>query len=132
MRQSMLFDVRPLRTAVVGDINSTPGSAAEFTPGAHLDLPHAGEQRVRIMWIHGESGAAHIVGNEEDALPMLAAIGGAVDAFILLRAGGSPQNTGEDYVLVRGINDDPSDAAAFGQAHVRPGLACIGGLVNAI
>src|SRR3954447_1773173 len=99
MRQAMLFDVRPLRTAIVGDINSTSGTPAELTPGAHLDLPHAGEQRVRIMGIHREAGAAHVVGNKEHALPMVAAIAGAVDAFILLRAGGSPQNTGEDYVL---------------------------------
>src|SRR5438309_3463486 len=100
----MLFDVRPFRTAIMRDINSTAGTSAELAPGTHLDLPHAGEQRVRIVKVHGESGAAHIVGNEEDALPMLAAIGGAVDAFILLRAGGSPQNTGEDYVFTSGIN----------------------------
>src|SRR5438045_7186557 len=84
------------------------------------------------MGIHREAGAAHVVGNKEHALPMVAAIAGAVNTFVLLGTSGSPQNTGEDDIGIRRIDNNATDAAAFGQAHVRPRLACVGGFINSI
>ena len=63
---------------------------------------------------------------------MLTAIGGAEDAAFLLRPSRAPQNTGKHDVRIRGMNDDPADAAGIRQAHVRPGLAGIGRFVDSI
>ncbi len=43
-----------------------------------------------------------------------------------------PHGGGQNDVGVVGMDDDPSDAAAFSETHVLPGLASIDGLVDPI
>ena len=54
---------------------------------------------------------------------MLAAVGRAVDATLLLRRGDAPHDAREDNVGVRRMHDDAADAAGFVETHVRPGAA---------
>ena len=70
--------------------------------------------------------------DEQHARPGLAAVGGAIDAALLLRAGQAAERAGEDDVGVGRIDDDASDAAGFIEAHVGPGVAGVGGFVDAV
>ena len=98
----------------------------------HLDLPRAGEQDVRVVRVHRQARAAGVRVDEEHALPVPAAVRRPVDAALLLRAGRAAERAGEDDVRVRRVDDDPADAARLAQAHVRPGLAGVGRLVDAV
>jgi hypothetical protein len=51
-------DVAP--GVVVRDENAAARATAEFAVGVHLDLPHTGEHRVRILWVDRQSGASGV------------------------------------------------------------------------
>ena len=89
-------------------------------------------ERVRILRVHRQAGAAGLLVDEEHALPVLAAVGRAIDAALLLRPGGAAERAREHDVGIVGMNDDAADAPCLRQAHVRPCLACVRGLVDAV
>src|SRR6185312_3434753 len=130
--QPMALDTLPLRPAIVRDVEATSRATAEFAPGTHLHLPHTRDQRVRIVRIHGEPGAADILAAEENPVPVLAAVGRAVDALLLLRSGRAAQYAGEDDDRVGRMNDDAADPAGLWKSHVGPRMAGIGRPVDAV
>ena len=52
---SPLVSLRPLRAAVVRDVDAAAGAAAQLRPRVLLDLPRPGEERVRVVLIHRET-----------------------------------------------------------------------------
>src|SRR6185437_12626381 len=75
------------------------------------------------------AGAVDALGLEH-ALPVLAAVGGAVDAAA--RVAGVAGGRGEDDVGILGIDDDLIDLGGVGESDMGPGLAGVGGLVHAV
>ena len=68
----------------------------------------------------------------ENLRPGLAAVGRLVDAAVFAVAPELARRAGVDGVAVGGIDEDLCDALGSLQAHVRPVLAAVGGLVNAV
>src|SRR6185295_18481741 len=98
----------------------------------HLDLPRAGEQRPRILRVHRQTRAAGVLVDEEHALPVLAAVGRAEDAALLLRCGDASDRAGKDDVGIGRMNEDAADAAGLVEAGLRPRLAGVERLVDAV
>ena len=67
----------------------------------------------------------------EDQLPGLAAVGGAIDAALRVGGEGIAQGGDVDDVGIRGMDADGGDLADVAQADEGPGLAGVGGLVDA-
>ena len=80
--------VHVMPRGVVRDINPAGWTTAKHPVGVHLHLPHAGEKRVRIAAIHIQTGTSGIQIHEEHARPVLAAVGGFINAAFLLRSRG--------------------------------------------
>src|SRR5712692_9075538 len=98
----------------------------------HLDLPRAGEEGPRILHVHREAGAARVLVDEQHTLPFLAAVARAEDAALLLRAGDPSARAREDDVRIRRMHDDARDASGFVEARMRPRLAGVQRLVDAV
>src|SRR5207248_9515053 len=87
-----------------------------------------------ILRVHRQAGAARggIARIAQDQRPGLAAIGGAVDAALLAVAPELAGDAGVDEVGILRVYDHAGDAFGLGHAHVLPGLAAVGGLVDAV
>src|SRR5262249_48301438 len=142
--------------AINGDSDSPKGSIgqtlAELLPGlagvlaavdagvgAELDLRVAagvraaadaggrGGERVGLRRVHRQVDEAGLLVDELDALPGLAAVGGLVDAALLVGRPDVAQGGDVHDLGVPGVDDDAGDVLGVGQAHVLPGLAAVGG-----
>src|SRR4029077_18965165 len=98
VRQAVFLEVRPLASAIVGNIYAAARAAAEFTIRMHFCLPHPCEQGVGIMLIHRQAGTANILAREKDTFPMLATIRSSKDSAVLLRSGHATHDAGKNYV----------------------------------
>jgi hypothetical protein len=63
------------------------------------------------MRVHRQAGTTGVGVCEKHAVPVLAAIGSAVDAAFLLRAGGAAERAHEGDVGIRRMNENYADAA---------------------
>src|SRR6185437_5691126 len=126
-----LGKARPREAAIVGGIDAAAAAAAELGPGVLLDRPHAGQHGVGMLGIEGQAGATGPRIHVQHALPVGAAVVGAVDALLAL-AGEVAFGADPHDVRVGGVHQDASDAAAIFQAHVLPRRAGIGGFVHAV
>ena len=97
-----------------------------------LDLPRAGDDDVRILLRHLQARATGVLIDEQHVLPGLAAVFAAEHAAFLLRTGGAAERADEHEVFVRRMDDDRADAAGVGKSHLRPRLAGVGRLVDAV
>src|SRR6185437_9810512 len=70
--------------------------------------------------------------DEERPGPRLTAVGRLEDTAVLLRTRREPDRAREHDVRVGRVDDDAREAAGVGQAHVLPGRAGVGGLVDAV
>ena len=131
-RQSVSGEVRPRAAAVAGPVESAALSPTLPTPCPNPHLPHAGKQDLRIVGIHHNVRSPRVFVHEQDVLPCLTPVRGAKHAALLLRTVEVPHRGGEDDVGIVGVDDDPSDAARAFQAQVRPCLAAVCGLVDAV
>src|SRR5690242_18473592 len=98
----------------------------------HLHLPGGGEERPWILRIHRQAGAPGVLVDEQHAVPMRAAVGGPVDAALLLLAGDAAERAREHDIRVRGMHEDSADAAGLVEAAVRPRPAGVERPVNAV
>ena len=87
---------------------------------------------LRILRVHAQARTARVLIGKQHALPVRAAIRGAKNAALLLWPGSAAHRAREDDVRIRGMHDDPADAAGFVQPHVRPRLAGVGGFIDAV
>src|SRR5215210_9477202 len=109
-----------------------------FTAGAErpalaAEVPHAGVDSLLMLRVEGEHRAA---GRGVRALqrlrPRLAAVAGLVNTALV---GVAPELAGDadpDRVRVRRIDGDLGDALGVLEAHVRPVVAAVHGLVDAL
>src|SRR4051794_13780176 len=126
MRQAMAFETLPRHAAVRRFEQPAAGTAADAAPGVDLDLPHAGEQDPRVVWIHRHVGAAGVLVDEQGPLPRLTAVGRPVDTALLLRTIGVTERAGQRDVGVVRVDDDAADAAGLIEPLVHPGPARVG------
>src|SRR5580700_526943 len=132
MRQSVLFDARPLRSPVAGDIHSAPGTTTKLGPGMHFQLPHPGKEHAGIVGIHGKARASDVLSRKKHTFPMLAAVHGPEHAAFLLRSGRTTKRTSENDIGIRRADDNSADPPSLLQPHIRPCLTRIGGLIDSI
>ena len=85
-----------------------------------------------LLRIHRDVRAAGVLVDEQRRSPGLAAVGRAEDAALRLRPVGVAERAREHDVRIRRIDDEARDAAGLLEAHQRPGLAGVGGLVDAL
>ena len=130
-RQPLPAQLRPGRAAVVRREEAAAGAATLAGPGLDIHVPHAREQLARVGGIHVELGTAGVLVDKQHALPVLAAVHGAIDAALLLRSVGMAQRARQHHVRVLRVHDDLADAAGLLQAHARPRASRVGGLVDA-
>ena len=101
-------------------------------PRAFAGLPQCGIDDIGVGRVDHDAGGADVLILVEDLLEGLAAIGRAVDAALGVRAVGVPGNRDEEPVGIAGIDGHLGNLLAVAQAEVRPGLAGVGGLVDAV
>src|ERR1700680_989538 len=84
------------------------------------------------MRIEGDIDATSILVFVENLFPGLAAVGGAEDAAIRIRAEGMAQCAHEHDVRILGVDNDSADSPAVAQPDILPGFAPIECLVNSV
>src|SRR5205823_6652976 len=105
-----MLDALPCVAPVARDVDAARRAAAEHRPGVHHDLPRTGEQDARILLVDREARASGVLVDEQHLLPRLAAVGGAIDAAVVLWTGRAAERADEDDVRVGRMNDDPLNA----------------------
>src|SRR5262249_21968385 len=96
---------------------------------------HAVRRRVeqlRVLRVHRQIDEAGILVDELHLRPGLAAVGGLVDAALLVRRPEVAQRRDVHDVGVLRVDDDAADVARLLETDVLPGLAAVGGLVHAV
>ena len=123
-------ELLPGVAAVAGDVQAAAGSAAGAAVGVDLELPRPGEQVARVDRVERDVRAPGVLVHEEDALPALAAVHGAVDPALLLRPVGMPEGAGVDDVGIGRMDGEPGNAPGLLEPHQRPGRPRVRGLVD--
>ena len=129
----------PGLAAVGGDVEAAAGrlvrplAAGTEGPALAPEVPQGREHLVGVLRVDGQGGAARgQVRALQDLRPGLAAVGGLVQAAV---GGIAPQpssDAGIDRVGIARVDHDPCDPLRIGQAHIGPGVAAVGGLVDAV
>src|SRR5579863_3774717 len=101
-------------------------------PRALANLPHGGIDRVGIGGINLDVGAARIFVLGNHFLPILSAVGGAIDAAFLAGAVRMTEDGGQNFVGIPRIHGERGNLLAVGEAEMSPRFAGVGGLVNAV
>ena len=126
------LELRPGFAAVARSVKPAAGPAAGPAPGVDDHLPHPGEEDAGVVRVHDDVGGAGVLVHEENALPVFAAVFGAIDAALLLRAVGVTKRCDQNVVGVGGVDDDASDAPGLVEPHMLPGFARVGGAIDAV
>ena len=132
LRQAGRGDLRERLATVARDVDAAAVATAIEVVRLQFDLPGAREDHIRIFLRHLESRAARVLIHEQGVLPGLAAVLAAEHAPLLLRAGRAAERADQHEILIGRMDDDRADAARLRQAHLRPRLAGVGGLVDAV
>ncbi len=106
--------------------------AAVAVEAVALALPGGDQQRLGVRGVHANVDDAGLVVEVPDSFPGLAAVDGLVQAALLAGAVQPAEGADVDDVGVGGMNDDLADLERLLEAHVAPGLAAVGGLVDAV
>src|SRR5579871_2529131 len=120
--------------AAVGGLEQ---AAARALPGAVLPRalprrPEHGVDRFRGGRVEGQGDGAGVLVLVQHLLPGRAAVGRAEDAALGVGAVGVAEDGDEEAVGVARVHDHRRDLLAVAQPQVLPGLAAVGGLVNAV
>src|SRR5260221_4699180 len=125
-------DVRP-GVAAVGRLPEAGAlAAADELMGLAHGFPEGGVGDARVVGIHREIAGARGRAAEEHALPRLAAIARAVDAAGLVGAVGVAKRGNIYHIRILWVGAYLGDIARVLQAEMRPGLAGVGGFVDAV
>src|SRR5262249_54470064 len=106
--------------------------AAVAVEAVALPLPGGDVERVRLGRVHDDVNHAGLVIDVVDLLPGLAAVGGLEQAALRVGAVEAAQRADVDGVRVLGVDHNLADLEGLLEAHVLPGLAAVGGLVDAV
>ena len=126
--------------AAVGGLEQTAVASVDFVvvfPRAFARFPHRGIHDIWIGGIELHVGTASVIIFRNHFLPGLSAVSRAVDAALRARPVGMAEHRGKHTVRVARIDCQPRYLLAVAQAFscrtkVRPSLAGIGGLVDAV
>src|SRR5262249_29122987 len=124
-------ELGPGVAAVARGIQPAAWPAAGQAPGRAPCLPHAGEQHLRRLRVEGDIGGAGVSVAEEDALPRLSPVEGAVDAALLVGSERLAEDRRVGDVWVLRVDDDRADLT-FLLPDMLPGLAGVLGLVDTV
>ena len=118
--------------AVGGLPEAAVGAAALKGPGLAEELVDGGVEDLGVAGVDRKIDGSGAVALKEDFLPGFAAVAGAEDTAF--RVGSGPVAHGGDVgdVGVFGVDLDGADLLGVGKAHVLPGLAGVGGLVDPV
>ena len=124
-------DLAPGLSAVGRLVQPTTGPARleEIRPAT--ELPHAGIQVAGLLRVHSQVAATGVLVHEQDSLPVLAAIGGLVDASLVVGVPKMARDADIEGIAVVRVDQDLGHALGVFEAHVLPVLAAVGGLVDA-
>ena len=130
--QAVAFELLPGVAAVARDVEAAAGAAARQLPGPAARLPEAGEQRCSGSGGSKATSEAPVSASFlRTCCQRLAAVPGAVDAAFRVGAEGVAEHRGEGDVGILRVDDHGPDLA-FLLPDVRPGLAGVGRLVDAV
>ena len=125
-------DFRP-GFACIGGLEQAAARPAARHRVLHAEgFPHRCVHHVGIGAIDGKVDGRCLVVAEQHASPRLAAVGALVDAPLIVRSAHVAKGGNPDDVRVGGMHADFRDVLFFAEPDVCPGLACVGGLVDAI
>ncbi len=128
----MRRNLRPMRAAVGRFIETAAGSAARELPRHALRLPHGGVENARILGIHRQVDAAGRVVDVEDLAPRHSAVGGFENAALGVRLEHVSHGGCVDDVGIARIDGDLGDHVRVAKPGIRPRLAGVGRLVDAV
>src|SRR5262249_7613320 len=111
----------------VGDLPAQGRVEAVAAP-----LPQGHEQGVGVPGVHLHVDDAGVLVGVEDLGRGRAAVGGLEQAALGVGAVEPAEGADVDDVGVGGVNGDAADLESLFEAHVLPGLAAVGGLVDAV
>src|SRR5207244_4679800 len=106
-RQTATRGSLPRAAGVMRHEDAAARAAAEHGPRVHDCFPSARHQSLGIAGIDREPRAAGVLVHEENAAPVLAAIHGAENAALLLRAGETSGGARINDIGVGGVDDHP-------------------------
>src|SRR5262249_17074463 len=110
-----------------------PVAAGAEGPALAAEIPETGEGEGGGLRIQRDPRAAgRPVRALQDERPGLAAVGGLVEAAVGAVRPELARHAGVDDVAVLRMDENPHDALGLLEAHVGPGLAAVGGLVDAV
>src|SRR6266850_2224225 len=90
------------------------------------------QQNIGIAWIHDHVGNAGVLADLDEAGPILAAIGGFVEAAITAAFPQGSRGGDINNVAIARVDENFRNVLGLAQAHVVPGAAAILALVHAV
>ena len=125
-------DVGP-RVAAVGRFpERRVRPAAGHAPRGTLRLPHRGKQDARVLRVDRQIDRARPLALEQHVLPRGAAVPGAEDAALAVRAPGVAERRHVDEIGIARMHADAADVAGVAQPHVGPRAASVIGAIDAV
>ena len=125
-------ELGPRRSSVHGLPHRASGATAMKPPRATLPLVGGCVEYAGRVRVHRDVYDASEFVCVEDEFPVFSAIGCFVEAALFIRAPEMSQGCDVDDVGVIRVHDDSADVMAFGEPHVRPRLATVDRLVDAV
>ncbi len=125
-------DVRPGVAPVGRLVDPAVRAPAGERPEVAVHLPGGRVEDAGVARVEGEVDRARLVAREEDLLPAAAAVPGAEDPALPVGSERVAERGDVHQVGVAGVDADLADVTAVGQPHVRPRLAAVGRLVDAV
>ena len=107
-------------------------TAADEAPGCAPGLPDGGVEDAGVVGVQGQVHCPGVLAAEQDPLPGVPSVPGAVYAPLLVGAVGVSQGRHVHQVRVGGVYPYPSNVPRIGQAHVGPGPAAVSGPVHPV
>ena len=127
-----LGDLAPRGSAIGGLVHATAVTAADKVEWGSAAAPSGREEIVRVLRVALYVDDSGVLIDIQNVLPGLAAIDAAVHAALGVWPPKSAEGAYEDDVWVSGIDVDFADVARLSEPHVLPGLAAVGGVIDAI
>ncbi len=123
------------RRAAVGRLEDAAARAVRRrvdAPRRTPRVPERGVHDLRVLRVELQVDRADVLVLVEHLLPRGAAVAGAEDAAVGVRAVDVAERGDEHHVRVLGVHDHPPDVPRVVEADVRPRLPGVGGLVHPV
>ena len=125
-------DLGPGLTAIDALEESAAGPTARHREFFAVRLPHGGVHDVRVVAVDADVDRGGLVVAIQHLLPRLATVDALVDTTVLVRRRVLAEGGDKDDVGVGRVDADLGDILRLLKADVRPGLAGVGALIDAV